>query len=66
MAVASSVEMALMKALWPDGARNTSFCVTALPALFHVDALPHEPHDVPVDLVVDENGPLPAGKKKNP
>lgn len=42
------------------------FCVTALPALFRVEELPREPHDVPVDLVVDENGPVTAGKKKNP
>jgi 5,10-methenyltetrahydrofolate synthetase len=42
------------------------FCVTALPALFHVGALPHEPHDVPVDLAVDENGPVTPGKKRNP
>lgn len=34
------------------------FCVTALPSLFIVESLPHEPHDVPVDLLVDENGPL--------
>ena len=34
------------------------FCVTALPAGFVVDALPHEAHDVAVDLVVDERGPV--------
>jgi len=32
------------------------FCVTALPAGFVVESLPHEPHDVAVDLVVDEAG----------
>jgi 5,10-methenyltetrahydrofolate synthetase len=37
------------------------FCVTALPASFVVDVLPHEAHDVAVDLVVDERGPV-AGK----
>lgn len=30
------------------------FCVTALPSDFIVDAVPREPHDVPVDLVVSE------------
>jgi 5,10-methenyltetrahydrofolate synthetase len=34
------------------------FCVTALPAGFVVESLPHEPHDVAVDLVVDEAGPV--------
>ena len=32
------------------------FCVTALPAAFMVESLPHEPHDVPVDLALDERG----------
>ena len=32
------------------------YCVTALPAAFLVEALPHEAHDVPVDLLVDEHG----------
>ena len=32
------------------------FCVTALPAAFIVEELPNEPHDVAVDLVVDERG----------
>jgi len=31
------------------------YCVTALPSPFIVDSLPHEPHDVPVDLVVGED-----------
>jgi 5,10-methenyltetrahydrofolate synthetase len=30
------------------------FCVTALPEAFHVDKLPSEAHDVPVDLVISE------------
>ena len=34
------------------------YCVTALPAAFVVDDLPHEPHDVAVDLVVCESGAL--------
>jgi 5-formyltetrahydrofolate cyclo-ligase len=32
------------------------FCVIALPSLFIVEHVPHEPHDVPVDRVIDENG----------
>ena len=30
------------------------YCVTALPSLFVVDTLPHESHDIPVDLVLGE------------
>ena len=30
------------------------YCVTALPSPFIVDSLPHEPHDIPVDLVLGE------------
>lgn len=30
------------------------YCVTALPSPFVVESLPHEPHDVPVDLVLGE------------
>ena len=44
------------KLLAGRGARP--FCVTALPAAFVVDSLPHEAHDVAVDLVVDECGPV--------
>ena len=33
-----------------------TFCVTALPAAFVVERLPHEAHDVAVDLVLDERG----------
>jgi 5,10-methenyltetrahydrofolate synthetase len=32
------------------------FCVTALPAPFVVESLPHEAHDVPVDMVINERG----------
>jgi 5-formyltetrahydrofolate cyclo-ligase len=32
------------------------FCVTALPAAFVVESLPHEAHDVPVDRIIDELG----------
>lgn len=42
------------KLLAGRGARP--FCVNALPAAFWVDGLPHEPHDVPLDLLVDERG----------
>ena len=31
-------------------------CVIALPARFIVESVPHEPHDVPVDRLVDETG----------
>ena len=50
------------KLLAGRGARP--FCVTALPAGFVVDSLPHEPHDVPVDLVVDEGGPVGRAAKR--
>ena len=30
------------------------YCVTALPARFVVEALPHEAHDIPMDLVLGE------------
>ena len=30
------------------------YCVTALPVAFIVERLPHEPHDVPVDVVLGE------------
>jgi 5,10-methenyltetrahydrofolate synthetase len=29
------------------------YCVTALPGVFMVASLPHEPHDIPMDLVVE-------------
>ena len=32
------------------------FCVIALPARFIVESVPREPHDVPVDRVIDETG----------
>jgi 5-formyltetrahydrofolate cyclo-ligase len=32
------------------------FCVTAIPAAFIVEELPTEPHDVAVDVVIDERG----------
>ena len=34
------------------------YCVTALPSAFVVESLPHEAHDVPVDLVLNERGPV--------
>jgi 5-formyltetrahydrofolate cyclo-ligase len=42
------------KLLTGRGARP--FCITALPAAFFVDSLPHEAHDVPVDAIMDELG----------
>jgi 5-formyltetrahydrofolate cyclo-ligase len=32
------------------------FCVIALPSRFIVDGVPREPHDVPVDRVIDDTG----------
>lgn len=40
------------------GRGERPFCVTAVPAAFVVASLPHEAHDVAVDLVVDERGPV--------
>jgi 5-formyltetrahydrofolate cyclo-ligase len=34
------------------------YCVAALPSAFMLESLPHEPHDVAVNLVIDEAGPL--------
>jgi 5,10-methenyltetrahydrofolate synthetase len=31
------------------------YCVTALPSVFVVQSLPHEAHDIPMDLVLGEN-----------
>jgi 5-formyltetrahydrofolate cyclo-ligase len=47
------------------GRGTRPFCVTALPAAFFVESLPHEAHDVPVDAVVDELG-LVASKREAP
>jgi len=40
------------------GRGERPYCVTALPAAFMVEGLPHEAHDIPVDLAVDEDGPV--------
>ena len=37
------------------------FCVTALPVEFVVENLPHGVHDVPVDMVLIESGPVASG-----
>ena len=47
-----------------SGRGQRPFCVTALPAGFVVESLPHEAHDVAVDLVVDERGPVAARSRK--
>ena len=39
------------------GRQARPYCVTALPAAFVVESLPHGPHDVAVDLVMSESGP---------
>ncbi len=44
------------KLLAARGARP--FCVTALPAAFVVENLPHGAHDAPVDSVLVESGPM--------
>jgi 5-formyltetrahydrofolate cyclo-ligase len=44
------------KLLAGRGARP--FCVNALPAAFWVEGLPHEPHDVPLDMLIDERGSI--------
>ena len=43
------------------GRRARPFCVAALPAAFVVESLPHEAHDVPVDMVLIESGPAAPG-----
>jgi 5-formyltetrahydrofolate cyclo-ligase len=40
------------------GRDRRPYCVTALPAAFVVESLPHEAHDVAVDMVLSERGPL--------
>jgi 5,10-methenyltetrahydrofolate synthetase len=45
------------------GRGKRPFCVTALPADFVVGELPHESHDIPVDLVLDERGERPAARQ---
>lgn len=44
------------------GRGEQPFCVVALPSEFIVPSLPHEEHDVPVDMVVSEEGKLPMPK----
>jgi 5-formyltetrahydrofolate cyclo-ligase len=39
-----------------SGRTAATYCVTALPSAFVVDSLPHEAHDQPLDLIVDELG----------
>ena len=38
------------------GRPASTYCVTALPAAFIVERLPHEAHDQTLDLIVDERG----------
>ena len=40
------------------GRKARPFCVTALPSAFVVESLPHEPHDIAVDMVLSERGPV--------
>ena len=39
------------------GRSSRPFCVTALPSAFVLERIPHESHDVAVDLVMSEAGP---------
>ena len=48
------------------GRKARPFCVTALHTAFIVERLPTEPHDVAVDLVLDENGPVFAAEAQRP
>jgi 5-formyltetrahydrofolate cyclo-ligase len=45
------------------GRKLRPFCVTALPTAFIVEHLPNEPHDVAVDLVLDERGAVFTGTR---
>src|SRR5215831_6498351 len=38
------------------GRTPATYCVTALPSAFVVASVPHEAHDQPLDLIVDEHG----------
>jgi len=38
------------------GRTPATYCVTALPSMFVVASVPHDAHDQPLDLIVDENG----------
>lgn len=40
------------------GRGRGTFCVTALPSGFVLESVPREDHDMPVDLVLNEQGPL--------
>ena len=45
------------------GRGTRTLCVTALPAAFIVESLPHEAHDIPVDLMLDELGNAARARK---
>jgi 5-formyltetrahydrofolate cyclo-ligase len=38
------------------GRTASTYCVVGLPSAFVVESLPHEAHDQPLDLIVDELG----------
>lgn len=46
------------------GRTGATYCVTALPAMFVVESVPHEEHDQPLDLIVDEHGTRPVRDAK--
>jgi 5-formyltetrahydrofolate cyclo-ligase len=43
---------------------SSTYCVTALPSMFVVASVPHEAHDQPLDLIVDEHGMRPTRDAK--
>jgi 5,10-methenyltetrahydrofolate synthetase len=47
------------------GRKARPFCVTALPTAFIVERLPNEPHDVAVDMVLDERGTMFPGERRS-
>ena len=46
------------------GRNAQPFCVTALPAAFIVERLPRQAHDIAVDLVLNETGPINSIQKR--
>jgi 5,10-methenyltetrahydrofolate synthetase len=48
------------------GRKARPYCVTALPAAFVVESVPREAHDIPVDLVVVERGPIAPARRDAP
>ena len=49
-----------------EGRKSRPYCVSALPAAFVVESVPREAHDMPVDLVVVERGPIAPAHRDGP